>query len=60
MADQKPVLTFRVTERYDGGEARGKIRLSTEPAERPYAVTREQAHRCANEHVAHFEEVDRG
>ena len=59
MPSPTKVLTFRVLERYAGGEARGKIHLSTEPAERPYAVTREQAERCASENGARFEEVDR-
>lgn len=50
-------LTFRVTERYADGEAKGKIRLSNEKAERPYAVTRQQAEECAREHSADFKET---
>lgn len=54
--NDQPVLTFRVTQRYAGGEAEGNIKLSTETAERKYPCTREQAEECARAHGARFEE----
>lgn len=52
-------LTFRITQPYDGDNDEGKIWLSTEPAERPYPVTREQAEECARENEARFVERER-
>lgn len=57
---RKPVLTFRVTQRYNGGLAEGKITLSTETSERPYAVSRTQAEKLADELGATFKEKSNG
>lgn len=56
-SSEDKTLTFRQTGNGGGGEPVGKVRLSTEPAERPHTVTRRDALQCARANDARFEEA---